>query len=835
MRFSVAAIILVAIGAMVWAASPIHAETTAEQPERRFVNQLTGDCPNHPSPPCLRVRQEPNVGSNPKVRMEFRYGTDNHVNTTGWSIAVTSTEGIPSQNDSAWEDGFAANSVEASLVRGYTSFMERSSSRWSSGDTLFFVVRSHTGPSGNRSYRAPSNQAYVTINDASPSFSSGTDIQNQTYVQNHNIPLGSNSSTLQLPSASGGNGTLTYTLTPALPAGLSFSASNRRITGTPTTYAGYTFYTYKATDSDTAGADSASLTFYLGVEEDLTPDLRGATVHDRTFVRDTGIGTLQLPAATSGNSDLTYTVTPALPSGLSFDPGNRRITGTPTVDFAATEYTYTATDFDGDTASLTFIIRVIPDALGLPSLDPGAYTYARGQNTTLTLTTSTGGVGATGHIYTLDPAPPAGMTFNATANPPTITGTPTAVTPAQTYTYTVKDNAADTKSITFTITITQTTISDRVANQIMPPEETITPLALPAAIGGTAPYTYTLEGDLPDGLSFDGGTRTITGTPSKFSGARLFTYKATDANGIEDSVTFTIRNFAPDRSGLSLEPEFSAKEFLDEGTDSLTFSVGEPIEVTLPEQANEMADDSMTYSLFARYGDRDLPDGVVFDPASRELSGTPTEEQDSRQYVYMAKNDIGEDSFIITMVVAAQAQPASTPIPQLAATATPVPAPMATPAPAATLLPAPVLAAKVTPAPVATAIPAPAATQEPAAPRATAIPAAPAAVSPAPEPAMPEPMPTAGPDRSQVVVVVPTPDAAAEPSGAAAMADTPAATPAPMAAAPTMPEAPATQDTASQPQASDGGGSNLLLIVSLIVLALVAVAAVVYLMQRRRR
>lgn len=37
---------------------------------------------------------------------------------------------------------------------------------------------------------------------------------------------------------------------------------------------------------------------------------------------------------------------------------------------------------------------------------------------------------------------------------------------------------------------------------------------LPAATGGNAPVTYSLDAELPGGLTFDAGTRHIAGTPT---------------------------------------------------------------------------------------------------------------------------------------------------------------------------------------------------------------------------------------------------------------------------------------------------------------------------------
>ena len=68
-----------------------------------------------------------------------------------------------------------------------------------------------------------------------------------------------------LPEATGGDGELTYALSPDLPAGLTFDPETRFLFGTPTAVQPATLYTYTVTDSDTADPDSASLTFTITV------------------------------------------------------------------------------------------------------------------------------------------------------------------------------------------------------------------------------------------------------------------------------------------------------------------------------------------------------------------------------------------------------------------------------------------------------------------------------------------------------------------------------------------------------------------------------------------
>lgn len=93
-----------------------------------------------------------------------------------------------------------------------------------------------------------------------------------------------------------------------------------------------------------------------------------------------------LPLASGGQSPYTYSIHPALPSGLEFDATDRIIRGTPVAATVATPYTYTATDAAGDIGNMTFTLEVSavlssdqkawPDALALHGNYPNPF---RGQ------------------------------------------------------------------------------------------------------------------------------------------------------------------------------------------------------------------------------------------------------------------------------------------------------------------------------------------------------------------------------------------------------------------------------------------------------------------------
>ena len=220
----------------------------------------------------------------------------------------------------------------------------------------------------------------VTVSAAAssaPTFASSS-IANQAYTANMVI------TPLTLPTASGGTGSLTYTLMPDLPTGLDFDEDTRMVTGTPTTASTTaTTYTYTVTNSTTGTALTAVLMFTITVNAEGSPTFAGA-IEDQTYTENTAITPLTLPPATGETGPLTYSLTPALPADLEFDEDTRTLSGTPMEATSATPYTYAVTDGASPalTASLTFMITV--NAAEMP-----------GEKVTFGI----GSQGATVHVY----------------------------------------------------------------------------------------------------------------------------------------------------------------------------------------------------------------------------------------------------------------------------------------------------------------------------------------------------------------------------------------------------------------------------------------------------
>ena len=186
----------------------------------------------------------------------------------------------------------------------------------------------------------------VVMADRMPSF--GDTIAAQRHLQNREIEA------LTLPRATGGDGALTYALTPDLPAGLRFDTETWMLSGTPLEAMAETPYALTATDED---GDVAALTFDLSVAADLMPSFGDSTVAAQHYMIGNDYRVI-LPEATGGDGTLAYILLPYPPEGLSFDHETRVLSGTPLEVLAETEYALSAVDADGDVASLVFPLEV---------------------------------------------------------------------------------------------------------------------------------------------------------------------------------------------------------------------------------------------------------------------------------------------------------------------------------------------------------------------------------------------------------------------------------------------------------------------------------------------
>ena len=279
-----------------------------------------------------------------------------------------------------------------------------------------------------------------------------------------------------------------------------------------------------------------------------------ASIAEITATRDSAITTVTLPAATGGNGALVYSISPNLPTGVDFNATTRQLSGTPTALLTRTEFTYTVTDEDGDTDTLTFHLTVAaPDLMPAFAADASIAEIVATQNvaiTAVTLPAASGGDGAL--TYSLSPNLPAGLSFNTTTR--RFSGTPTAVLSRTQFTYTVTDEDGDTDTLQFYLTVNAPAPVDlmpafaddaSIAEIVATQNVAITPITLPAATGGDTPLAYSLSPSPPAGLSFNANTRRFSGTPTAVSARTQYTYTVTDNDGDTDTIQFYLTVNAP--------------------------------------------------------------------------------------------------------------------------------------------------------------------------------------------------------------------------------------------------------------------------------------------------
>ena len=420
-----------------------------------------------------------------------------------------------------------------------------------------------------------------------------------------------------LPQATGGDLPLSYTATD-LPTGLSFIASTRTISGTPSTVEAKTV-TYTVRDDD---GDEDSETFVFTVAADLTPTL--PAISGYTAIANSPFSQV-LPAATGGDQPLSYTATD-LPTGLSFVTNTRTITGTPSAAESPT-VTYTVRDNDGDEDSQTFTFTVEADSQpSQPSI--GDMHLKVGSSLRAELPAGTNGNSP--YTYTIS-ALPSGLEFARSTR--ILSGRPDSAG-SRSVTYTILDVDKDAAAVDFTINVYALPDLPGISDQSGMKDELFT-LQLPAATGGRAPLEYAVTG-LPTELQFITGTRVITGTPAQVEVINV-NYSVSDTDNDQDSVTFKITVTDLDQSQISNNIDNDNNNGNDRDNNngnggSSNPQNTQPLKVVDVFGYTATVDELFTQQLpFASggtlpyaYSVTTLPPGLNFIMIKRTITGTPT-------------------------------------------------------------------------------------------------------------------------------------------------------------------------------------------------------------------
>ena len=342
------------------------------------------------------------------------------------------------------------------------------------------------------------------------------------------------------------------------------------------------------------------------------PPTFSETVDDQSYTVGEAIQSLTLPAATGGDGTLTYSLGPMIPDGLTFDAATRTLSGTPTT--AGTYVmTYTVADADDnsddtDTAEFTITVREAPTDEECDDWN------TRGFFSTATVEDVTACIRAGADVNARDDAGRTPLHYAAqySDDPAIITALLSAMASVN-----VTDDdgrtpldVAQSPAIIAALraaggecgerrtfadgtcqTDTAPSFTGTVENQTYTVGEAIEARTLPDAAGGNGTLTYSLGPMIPDGLMFDGATRTLSGTPTT-AGTYVMTYTVADADDNSDdtdTAEFTITVQEPEPPAMAdyvgtwyFAVPVATILVLGEDTFALTVGDGSPIAETPP-------------------------------------------------------------------------------------------------------------------------------------------------------------------------------------------------------------------------------------------------------------
>ncbi|MYD42321.1 MAG: hypothetical protein F4W90_00345, partial [Gammaproteobacteria bacterium] len=472
--------------------------------------------------------------------------------------------------------------------------------------------------------------------NAVPSFESET-------IEDRSFYMGVPIDPIVLPSATGGDFSLTYEISPALPEGLDLDTTKNHITGTSTVFMDATTFTWTATDAD---GDSARLMFRMTILEKRPLVFDGiADIDDRVFIQNDVIEPIALPSASGGVGELTYALTPALPAGLSVDIGAGQITGTPTVELARTEYTWRVVDeFDGDRA-ITFALTVLLDQQPMFAADAIVDDRIFKQDAMIEPISLPRASGGNGYLhYELSPDLPEGLYLDEAQL--VISGSPTSAQMGTKYVWSVVDQDRDTASIEFSIEVVEVDelmfkIQLENSNFEYIQSSAINPIQLSMAQGGYGEYAYSLLPALPDGLTLDAAHK-ISGTPTQPMSATTYTWQATDFFGDTVAFEFTITIVMDEFPSFGENAIVPAMSFIED-SGIMTFS--------LPRAMG--GNGELQHSL-----QPELPPGLSLDTDAFTIRGTPTAAFDRTEFTWQVTDIDGDmDTVQFMLSVDADLQP----------------------------------------------------------------------------------------------------------------------------------------------------------------------------------
>ena len=325
----------------------------------------------------------------------------------------------------------------------------------------------------------------------------------------------------------------------------------------------------------------------------------------------------------TGGTITSFAITPALPTGLSFNTTTGRISGTPTALTPAANFTVTGTG-NGGSATATVNVTVI-DAAPAFTYTTNPAVYVKGTAITANSPINSGGAVIS---YAVSPSLPSGLSLNTTTG--SITGTPSAVAANATYTVTATNSGG---SATTGVQIRVKDVAPAFTYALNPAVYIRSSSIVsnsPINTGG-AVISYAVSPALPAGLSFNTSTGAITGTSTVLSPIAAYTVTATNSGGSTSvGVQITVTDAAPSFTYLDPAPVYTKLVAISPANTPVN-SGGAVV----------------SYSIAPT-----LPAGISLNTSTGAITGTPTVLSSTGNYTITGTNSGGSATATVSLTVA---------------------------------------------------------------------------------------------------------------------------------------------------------------------------------------